>query len=205
MGKKRTWNSKRKREEKIAKQKEKEGRIPYKAAPSKNPKMEAYYAYQGLHSQKVENGLIVPCSSPEEMEEERKRWADSMRSMLPAAFRIGQNIEKEHKDQLISEVQAFIGTEIEIEVDEEGNSISKQRGSDNNGSNHDTDVEMKTEDKPQKTMLKKVAPGQRIPFIPDAYQLPFDRKTIRRNPALQEFFDWLESILMQGSFRVRKL
>jgi 16S rRNA C967 or C1407 C5-methylase (RsmB/RsmF family) len=191
MGKKRTWNSKRKREEKIAKQKEKEVRIPYKAVPSKCPKMEAYYAYQGLHSYRLDDGKFVPCISAEEMEEERKKWASSMRSMLPAAFRIGQNIEKEHKDQLIAEVQKFIGTEIEIEVDEEGNSVSKPRGSDRNGSSHDTDVEMKNEDKPQNTMLKKVAPGLRIPFIPDAYQLPFDRKTIRRNPALQDFFDWL--------------
>lgn len=191
MGKKRTWNSKRKREEKIAKQKEKEERIPYKTVASKCPKMEAYYAYQGLHSTRLQNGQFVPCTSPEEMEDERNRWASAMRSMLPAAFRIGQNIEDDHREQLVSDIQKFVGTEIEIEVDEEGNSVSKPRCSDKSDENNDIDVSKLQDEKLHARTVKKVAPGQRIPFIPDAYQLPFDRKTIRRNPALHDFFEWL--------------
>jgi len=144
----------------------------------------------------------------------------TLRSTLSASFRIGQNIEPELRDRLRKDVEQFVGTEIEIEIDEDGNAVSKPKrkavadededkgddddddgdeedqadddanananANDNDDDNANTNTETKT------TTLIKLAPAKKVPYIPDAYQLSVDRRTIRRNPALQEFHEWLK-------------
>uniref|UniRef100_A0A7S4JKA6 SAM-dependent MTase RsmB/NOP-type domain-containing protein n=1 Tax=Odontella aurita TaxID=265563 RepID=A0A7S4JKA6_9STRA len=39
---------------------------------------------------------------------------------------------------------------------------------------------------------RTVHPARPIPFVPHGYQLGVDRRTIRRNPALSDFHDWLK-------------
>ena len=184
--------------------------------------MEAYYAALGLHALKRQGDLFVPCTTKEEKEEERMKFLTSLRTTLPASFRIGQNIEPEFRNQLLADVERFVGTEIEIEIDQDGNAVSKPRGAANkddadadvneDGDSKD-DVIIVNEDAnanaasaseekatdntvetapPQPTTMKKLAPATSIPYIPNAYQLSVDRRTIRRNPALQEFHEWLK-------------
>lgn len=43
------------------------------------------------------------------------------------------------------------------------------------------------------TLIRKtVAPAKKIPYVPHAYQISLDRNTIRRNPCLQQFHNWLK-------------
>lgn len=215
---KKMWNRKRKLEQN-AENANKE-RKQYATVVASNPKMEAYYAALGLHALKRQGDSFVPCVSKEEKEEERMKFLTSLRTTLPASFRIGQNIEPEFRNQLLEDVERFVGTEIEIEIDQDGNAVSKPRGmanangddaddnedaDDNADSKDESNVDAKAasaisetgttnnavETAPPTTM-KKLAPATSIPYIPNAYQLSVDRRTIRRNPALQEFHEWLK-------------
>ncbi len=197
--KKKMWNRKRKFER--SKERQDTDRKPYKVVVSCNPKMEAYYAYLGLHSKsKSENSSkFIPCNTPEEMEAERTRFINALRAPLPASFRIGQNVEPDLRSKLKREVEEFVGTEIEIEIDEDGNAIDKPKEKKDDAIGNG-DVEMKEDNGNDgeaktsngKSSIKKLAPAKPIPFIPDGYQLSVDRRTIRKNPALQQFHEWLK-------------
>ena len=192
--KKKMWNRKRKLEE--SEDKSKKDRKPYVKCISSNPKMEAYYAAIGLHATQnsgPDSKDFKLCLSAEDMEAERVKFMTCMRTSLRASFRIAQNIEQEFREHLIEDVENFVGTEIEIEVDEEGNAVSKTRG-DTTMDVSGTDTEGNVTDiDAGKTTLKNLAPAKAIPYIPDAYQLSVDRRTIRRNPALQNFHEWLKA------------
>jgi 16S rRNA C967 or C1407 C5-methylase (RsmB/RsmF family) len=206
MGKsKKMWNRKRK----IGEEQSNNDRKPYAKVVCSNPKMEAYYAVQGLHSLRREGDSHVPCSTSEEKEAERMRFMKSLRSTLPASFRIGQNIEPEFREKLIQDVENFVGTEIEIEIDEDGNPVGKIKvkvadadakagadASDTNTEMKDTSTSASDTPEPEpaevKTTIKKLAPAKSIPYIPNGYQLSVDKRTIRRNPALHEFHEWLK-------------
>jgi len=199
------WNRKRK----IGEEQSNNDRKPYAKVVCSNPKMEAYYAVQGLHSLRREGDSHVPCSTSEEKEAERMRFMKSLRSTLPASFRIGQNIEPEFREKLIQDVENFVGTEIEIEIDEDGNPVGKVKvkvadadaeagadASDINTEMKDTSTSASDTPEPEpaevKTTIKKLAPAKSIPYIPNGYQLSVDKRTIRRNPALHEFHEWLK-------------
>ena len=146
-----------------------------------NPKMEAYYALQGLHNQRwnATKGEFIECTTDQEKEQERMKWLTSLRSMLPASFRIGTDVDPLVRERLELELDShFVDTEMEIVVDEE-------------------EQEDTTKDKKQ-SATKKIAPAKHIPYIPHAYQLSVDRKTIRRNPALEEFHEWLQAQTLCG-------
>ena len=234
MGKnKKMWNRKRKLNDRNDKQNK--DRKPYAKVASTNPKMEAYYALQGLHDKRRDESQsdgdgdgagavkFVPCATPEEKEEERLKFMTTLRKPLSASFRIGQNMEEEFRDKLIRDVEGFVGAEIEIEVDEDGIAVDKNRSKDkdkdkdkegddekeneNKGDDEEKDAagtapveaapdaasESEPEPEPEKpTTIKKLAPAKHIPYIPNGYQLSVDRRTIRRNPKLQEFHEWLK-------------
>ena len=236
MGKnKKMWNRKRKLNDRNDKQNK--DRKPYAKVASTNPKMEAYYALQGLHDKRRDesqsdgdgDGAVkfVPCATPEEKEEERLKFMTTLRKPLSASFRIGQNMEEEFRDKLIRDVEGFVGAEIEIEVDEDGIAVDKNRSKDKDkdkdmdkdkegddekenekkGDDEEKDAagtapveaapdaasESEPEPEPEKpTTIKKLAPAKHIPYIPNGYQLSVDRRTIRRNPKLQEFHEWLK-------------
>jgi hypothetical protein len=192
---KKMWNRKRKLER--SEDRSNEDRKSYVTVAPSNPKMEAYYAALGLHSLRREGNDFVPCVDSVEKEQERKRFISSLRTTLPASFRIGQNLEPEFRQKLKRDIETFVGTEIEIEIDQDGNAVSKPRAGINStkeaGTDEDTSAttsENVISSEPLR--IKKLAPAKPIPYIPDAYQLSVDKKTIRRNPLLQEFHEWLK-------------
>ena len=195
---KKMWNRKRKLEN--SEERSCQDRKPYVTVAASNPKMESYYAALGLHSLRREGSDFVQCADSIEKEQERKRFITCLRTTLPASFRIGQNLEPEFRQKLKRDIDIFVGTEIEIEIDQDGNAVSKPRLGMNS---KDADGTSTTEEEAKATKsdqvigsepikIKKLAPAKPIPYIPDAYQLSVDKKTIRRNPLLQEFHEWLK-------------
>lgn len=133
------WNRKRKAQDATEKSKktidDRDRKHSFKAKPidPTNAKMEAYYAYQGLHSYKrelkedgSEGDSFVSCITDQEKEEERQKFLKSMQTPLPASFRIGENLEPDLRKRLKEDVERLAGKEIEIEVDENGNAINKR-------------------------------------------------------------------------------
>jgi 16S rRNA C967 or C1407 C5-methylase (RsmB/RsmF family) len=146
-----------------------------------NYRMESYYAYQGIHDKYLEKEVdddgniisfeFVDCTSPELKEEERQRWLAAMKGTLPASFRIGSDVDIHLRERLEHELNEMVGQKLKIEVEPRGGKLRNQ-------------------DSTPETKL--VAPAQKVQFIPHAYQLSLDRQTIRRNPKLEPFHDWLK-------------
>ncbi len=194
-----------------------------------NPNFETYYAYLGLHSARQESktcGTTTPkfitCTTDEEKEEERTKFMTTMTNRLPASFRIGQHVDHGLKQQIIREVEQFAGTEMEILVDAEGNIVSKRdgekrkadgddagdagnagnAGNDATTTTTENDTNKNTVEK-TKTFTKKIAPAKSIPYIPYGYQLSVDRRTIKRNPPLSKFHEWLK-VQQEAGFITRQ-
>ena len=148
-------------------------RDPYRLVAGGNYKMEAYYAYQGLHDLYLdkESGTFRQCETAKEKEEERQRWIQSLKTILPASFRIGNDVDPALRAQLEKELDESVGKEMDIIVVPKG--LDRQ--------NPDIKPETKT-----------IAPAKKLGFIPHAYQLCLDRQTIRRNPKLEPFHEWLK-------------
>jgi 16S rRNA C967 or C1407 C5-methylase (RsmB/RsmF family) len=152
-----------------------EERDPYSLVATGNYKLETYYAYQGMHGEYLdsETGTFVKCDTDEQKEEERKRWLASMKSTLSASFRIGSDVDAGLRERLEKELEEYVGKKMEIEVLPKG------------GERRIRELDLKPE-------IKMVAPAKKIPFVPYAYQLSLDRQTIRRNPSLNPFHEWLK-------------
>lgn len=152
-----------------------EQRDPYKLISGGNYKLEAYYAYQGIHEYRFnsETDTFCECQSDEEREIERLKWLESMKSILPASFRIGRDVDPVLRERLEKELESYVGEKMEIEVIPKG------------GERRTADLDLKPE-------VKLIAPAKRITFIPHAYQLNLDRQTIRRNAGLNPFHEWLK-------------
>lgn len=166
---------------------------PYKMVEQGNFKMEAFYAYQGIHNyclklpeNKNENGTadvddvdaateftIVECGTAEEKEDERKRWLMAMKSILPASFRIGNDVDPLLRERLEHELDEMVGQKMEIEIEPKGGKFMIE----------------KHKLKPE---IKFIAPAKKIPYIPHGYQLSLDRATIRNNATLQPLHEWLK-------------
>jgi 16S rRNA C967 or C1407 C5-methylase (RsmB/RsmF family) len=192
-----------------------------------NPNFETYYAYQGLHSMKQEVDQLtkekkpsfIPCVNDEEMEEERMRFLSTMRSRLPASFRIGRHLDEELTQKLVKDVEELAGKEMELVMDAEGNLVNKRElahAASADKDKMDIDDDMKGDEKNEnananettgengtnetkdsssnvpETFIKKMAPAKSITYVPNGYQLSVDRRTIKRNPALTEFHEWLK-------------
>lgn len=228
--KKKMWNRKRKAEDA-----DKEGDGTEKAIDDQrkdwtlvtqlqNHNFETYYAYQGLHALRKNNEdeggndkipTFVQCDNDEEMEEERVRFMSSMRTRLPASFRIGRHMDEELTNIIIKDVKEFAGTEMELLMDSEGNSVNKREMSNNDDDevdddedvdceeNQDTNSGKKSNATTSETFVKKLAPAKAIPYVPNAYQLSVDRRTIRRNPSLAKFHEWLK-VQQEAGFITRQ-
>lgn len=178
MGKR--WSNKNKKNQ--SKQKANKPRKPWVPVVPGNAKMETYYALQGLHNQSLDSssGAFVENTTDDEKERERVMWISSLRSMLPASFRIGTDVDPVVRERIEYELDShFCDAEMEIIVDDSGESSLNAEGK----------VTPKSS-----TTTKKVTPAKHIPFIPHAYQLSVDRRTIRRNAALQDFHEWVCTI-----------
>ncbi|CAJ1956580.1 unnamed protein product [Cylindrotheca closterium] len=152
-----------------------EHKDPYKLISGGNYKLEAYYAYQDIHQQVFDSQSndFLECRSDEQKEEERVKWLESMKSILPASFRIGRDVDVVLRDRLKKELESYVGKKMEIEVTPKG------------GERRNRELDLKSE-------FKMIAPAKNVTFIPHAYQLNLDRQTIRRNPSLNPFHEWLK-------------
>jgi hypothetical protein len=163
-----------------------EEKNPYSLVATGNYKLEAYYAYQGIHGEYLdsETETYVKCDTDEQKEEERKRWLVSMKSTLSASFRIGNDVDAGLRERLEKELEELVGKKMEIQVLPKG------------GERRIQELDLKPE-------VKMIAPAKRIPFVPHAYQLSLDRQTIRRNPKLNSFHEWLK-IQTEAGFVTRQ-
>mmetsp|Transcript_33921 Transcript_33921/g.38762 ORF Transcript_33921/g.38762 Transcript_33921/m.38762 type:complete len:168 (-) Transcript_33921:444-947(-) len=97
-----------------------------------NFKMEAYYAYQGIHDFRLEmtttvTSSVVECFTAMEKETERQRWLTSMKSILPISFRIGNDVDPSLRERLELELEEFVGKKMRIEVEPKGGNRRLQR------------------------------------------------------------------------------
>jgi len=70
-----------------------------------NCKMESYYAAQGIHEHRwSDDGTLVKCKDSEERMEERLKWLSSMKSVLPASFRMASDLTEDLRIQLEKEL-----------------------------------------------------------------------------------------------------
>lgn len=161
-------------------------RDPYALVDSGNFKMEAFYAYQGIHDlfYKEATGTFEPCTTTEEKEAERQRWLTSLKAILPASFRIGNDVDANLRERLEKELEHYVGKKMEIEIQPKG------------GKRRIQDLDLKVE-------KKLIAPAKKIPYVPHAYQLSLDRQTIRRNTNLNDFHEWLK-VQTQAGFVTRQ-
>lgn len=241
-----SWSKKRKKNKRVSQESNKFKDAPrgtdWNLAKPFSHKMEAYYAAQGLHNERmvtVENQndntttpTFVPCETMEEKEEERQRFMTSMSTVLPASFRFGQNLDKELREQLELDLKKYVGEEMEIEVcqnacgqtmnmknlSEDENKEEKQKELDNQVTTSVSEIEKveidnkdkESSDTPETTealaittIKKKIAPVKALSYIPHGYQLSIDKKTIRRNPSLEKFHNWLK-IQTEAGFITRQ-
>lgn len=180
-----------------------------------NHNFETYYVYQGLHNYKKKDNeeqddkcTFVPCENDEEKEEERLRFMASMKTRLPASFRIGRHMDEDLTNIIIKDVEEFVGTEMELVVDSEGNLVNKREINVNNEMDVDGEDGTNADKKDEKTTnmettTKTMAPAKSIQYVPNAYQLSVDRRTIKRNPALTEFHEWLK-VQQEAGFITRQ-
>ncbi len=184
-----------------------------------NHKMESYYALQKLHDMRFDEALnkFILCETDEEKETERQKFIESLSTILPASFRLGQDVGETLRDKLENELEEFVGKEFEITVsttrgvnvnkgrpqkkqsniDEDDNENDKEKKNDeempfSNESNKEQNTKNDdNDDDDDETTTKLVAPAKRIEYIPHAYQMSVDRRTIRRNQSLEVFHRWL--------------
>jgi 16S rRNA C967 or C1407 C5-methylase (RsmB/RsmF family) len=152
-----------------------QGTDPYALTAGGNFKLEAYYAYQGMHGEYLdsETGTFLQCETDQQKKEERVRWLTKMKSILPASFRIGSDVDKGLRERLEKELEEYVGKKMEIVVLPKG------------GERRIQELDLKAE-------TKMIAPAKKVPYVPYAYQLSLDRGTIRRNPTLNPFHEWLK-------------
>jgi 16S rRNA C967 or C1407 C5-methylase (RsmB/RsmF family) len=150
-------------------------RDPYALIEGGNYKMEAFYAYQGLHDDYFDeaSGTFKKCETNDQKEAERQKWRTSLKSMLPASFRIGNDVDSDLRERLEKDLEEYVGQKMEIVIPPKGGDQMIEK------------LGLKPE-------IKVVAPAKKISFIPHAYQLSIDRKTLRNNASLNTFHEWLK-------------
>lgn len=180
----------------------------YAVAKTSNPKMESYYSLIGLHDLfQSPNGIFTTCASDAEKTSERERFMSSLRSILPASFRIDRSLDPVMQGRLIEEMNQFAGKEIEIELELPKRSEAaggtkdlldsvkeKEEGATSNTS-------LRNDNDDNVLIKRKIAPAKPIPFLSTTssgtnvilgYQLSVDRRTLRRNPSLTPLHEWMK-------------
>lgn len=134
-----------------------------------HPRMEVYYALQGIHSSRKYGNNFQYCHTFDEKEEERQKWLKSLQSNLPASFRFRRDIDPYLRNMLEDQLSEYMGHEFDVTETQDG-----------------------------KTTTTRMAPVKSITYIPHAYQLSMDRRTIRRSPSLEKFHNWLKEQVGAG-------
>jgi hypothetical protein len=164
-----------------------EGDQNYTLSWQVNRRMEAYYAYQGLHNLywNDETKSYQPCQTDEQKIDEANRWMTTIKRILPASFRIGVDVDPIVRKCLEQELEELVGQEMDLIM--EGTTMT----------GGDTTITKTT------SHTIRLAPAKRISFVPHAYQLAIDRHTIRKNPSLTKLFTWLK-IQTEAGFVTRQ-
>lgn len=167
----RSWNYKGKKPRGERKPTEYVENFTETAVENGNFKMEAYYALQGLHNQRFnEEGKLVPCETDDEKNCERLRWRSTIAKILPASFRIAYDVPDSLKQQIESELEELIAQQQEEAADiksKEGQVVGSEEAA-------------------------KIMASRKLAFLPHAYQLNIDRKSIRKDPAMEKLHGWLK-------------
>ena len=215
-----SWNRKRKVEERTAKVDKKDRRDKgngggsYNVVPNSNAKFEAYYSLVGLHNSRYDTDCqqFVPCTSDEEKHAERELFMATISDILPASFRVDRSLDPTIQNTVLEELQQFVGKEIELEVELPRRSavfggmkniLAKPTKCTNNDDveqhpNNEDEVNTTTVDDEGPTIVKKtIAPAKPIPFISCnnkilGFQLSVDKRTLRRNKSLEPLHTWLK-------------
>ena len=124
----------------------------------------------------------MECSTSEEKEIERTKYNNSIRSILPASFRLGQDCHPLFRSKFLQELDDHAGKPIEITLETNSNIPNIPTNNDDKDNINDG----------SSTYTKMIPPVRPIPFIPHGYQLSVDRRTIRRNASLSDFHEWLK-------------
>ncbi|VEU38324.1 unnamed protein product [Pseudo-nitzschia multistriata] len=187
-------------------------RDPYSIVEAGNFRMEAFYAYQGIHGFRMSTdpdgnakGDFVECSASGEKEAERQRWLKALKSSLPISFRIGNNVDPDLRKHLILELEEFVGKKMKIEVEPKGGK-RRQIREQQYREQEEQKNEGESEDMPRPELEKEVrwiSAAERISYIPHAYQVSIDKQTLRRNSALKPFHDWIK-IQTEAGFITRQ-
>mmetsp|Transcript_6418 Transcript_6418/g.18329 ORF Transcript_6418/g.18329 Transcript_6418/m.18329 type:complete len:937 (-) Transcript_6418:158-2968(-) len=202
-------------------------RDPYTIVQAGNFRMEAFYAYQGIHDWRLsaETNDFVACSTAEEKEAERQRWLTSLKSSLPISFRIGNNVDPDLRNQLTIELEDFVGKKMKIEVEPKGGKrreIREQQfremeeekkkkqmeegAAEGNGEKEQLEEKENVEILVRSELGKEVkwiSAAEKLSYIPFAYQVSIDKQTLRRNSALKPFHDWIK-IQTEAGFVTRQ-
>ena len=72
--------------------------------------MEVYYAIQGLYDHRFVEGNdeIVKCQTEEEKQEERMKWRTASGNILPASFRIAEDVPCQLRQCIETELQELL-------------------------------------------------------------------------------------------------
>jgi hypothetical protein len=150
---------------------------------------------QGIHNQRFdEHGILVECETDAERETERLQWVNSLKTSLPASFRIGKDVPAFFRAQLARELDEMIQQAIQYVpppppppaepdvVAKDNNDIPTTRG-------------RSSVDYAAALVATSV---QKLSFLQDAHQLSLDRVALRKNPALKQLQDWLKTHSEEG-------
>jgi len=85
-----------------------------------NRKLEAFYAVQGLHDTFYDEATktFKACKTNSDREAERVNWLDTLRRILPASFRLGQDLDPLVRDKLEKEIDEMVGKEMELSIEQ---------------------------------------------------------------------------------------
>ena len=73
-----------------------------------NPKMEVYYAAQGLHNTFWKDGALVECCNDTEKQAERSLWRSTATKVLPASFRIAKDVPASLRERMGAELETML-------------------------------------------------------------------------------------------------
>jgi 16S rRNA C967 or C1407 C5-methylase (RsmB/RsmF family) len=156
---------------------------------------------------------LRPCSSFEEREAERRRWRQTIATVLPASFRIGRDIPREVRRKLereLFEMMVMVRGDYSVrstnnsKCDSNANVLNKEEtadaDADADGNNCVTASQGATNNDEVTVPSDPLRGIVRIPFISGAYQLPLlDRAAIRRRPEHARLHSWLKQHTLSGS------
>lgn len=115
-------------------------------------------------------------------DEKEAKASEDMMDVTQDVAQDGSKPEAKKASEVAQKPEANAGEQDAEGIDQlQGNLIEKKEDQDAN-----------KEDEHDGFIIKRLAPARKVSFIPHAYQLSLDRRTLRRNPDLAKFHEWLK-------------